>query len=62
VQDLRLAGAKATLRFWRDESGSSHAEVVRKQGTFRLVTQPPPESLTAGVADRLVALFDSVRH
>jgi glycogen debranching enzyme len=62
VRDLRLAGAKATLRFWRDDSGSSHVEVLHKQGTFRVIKQPPPESLTAGVPDRLNALFDSIRH
>jgi hypothetical protein len=62
LHDLRLAGAQATLRFWRDESGSSHVEVLHKRGTFRVLKQPPLESLTAGVVDRLSALFDSVRH
>lgn len=62
VHDLRLADAKATLRFWRDDSGSSHVEVVHKRGTFRILKQPPPESLKAHVFDRLGALFDSVRH
>jgi glycogen debranching enzyme len=62
VRDLRLGEARATLRFWRDESGASHVEVVHKTGTFRVVKQPPPESLTAGVGDRLGALFDSIRH
>jgi glycogen debranching enzyme len=62
VHDLRLAGATVTLRFWRDGAGSSHGEILQKRGTFRLVKQPPVESLTAGVVDRLAALFDSVRH
>jgi glycogen debranching enzyme len=62
VHDLRLAGAKATLRFWRDSSGSSHVEVLHKRGTFRVMKQPPLESLTAGVSDRLSALFDSILH
>lgn len=62
VHDLRLAGAMATLRFWRDASGSSYVEVLHKRGTFRLVKQPPPESLTAGIADRMSPLFDSVLH
>jgi glycogen debranching enzyme len=62
LHDLRLAGAQATLRFWRDEAGSSHVEVLHRRGTFRVLKQPPLESLTAGVADRLSALFDSVRH
>jgi glycogen debranching enzyme len=62
VHDLRLAGAQATLRFWRDRSGSSHVEVLHKRGTFRVLKQPPPESLTAGIVDRFSALFDSIRH
>jgi glycogen debranching enzyme len=62
VGGLRLGGATATLRFWRDDSGKSHAEVVRKRGTIHLVHQPPPESLRHGVRDRLAALVDSARH
>jgi glycogen debranching enzyme len=62
VRDLRLGGAVATLRFWRDRSGESHAEVVRKRGTFHLLRQPPPESLTAGLRDRMGALVESVMH
>jgi glycogen debranching enzyme len=62
VRDLRLGEAKATLRFWRDEAGASHAEVLHRQGTFRIVKQPPPESMTAGAGDRLLALFDRMLH
>ncbi|MDQ3950487.1 MAG: hypothetical protein M3282_09075 [Gemmatimonadota bacterium] len=62
VRDLRLGGAVATLRFWRARSGESHAEVVRKRGTFHLLRQPPPESMTAGVRDRMGALAESVVH
>jgi glycogen debranching enzyme len=62
LHDLRLAGAVATIRFWRDDRGRSHAEVMRKRGTFRLVRQPPPESLTAGLRDRMSALVDTLVH
>jgi hypothetical protein len=62
VRDLRLGDAMATIRFWRDRSGDSHAEVVRKRGKFHLLRQPPPESLTARVRDRLGALVESVVH
>jgi hypothetical protein len=62
VHGLRLGGATATLRFWRDDAGHSHAEVVRKRGTLHLVHQPPLESLRHGVRDRLAALVDGVRH
>jgi glycogen debranching enzyme len=62
VRDLRLGGAVATIRFWRDRSGESHAEVLRKRGAFHLLRQPPPESLTARVRVRMSALVESVMH
>ena len=62
IHDLRLAGATATLRCWRDKHGASHAEVVRKRGTLHLVRQPPPESQTVGWRDRFSALADRVLH
>jgi len=62
VRRLRLGEATASLRFWRDESGASHAEVIEKQGPFHLVRQPPLESLHAGVGDRFAAVVESVRH
>jgi glycogen debranching enzyme len=62
LEDVRLADAKATIRFWRDAGGRSHAEVLESHGTFRLIQQPPPESLSAGIGDRFRALFDTVRH
>jgi glycogen debranching enzyme len=58
VHGIRLGDAQATLRFWRDGRGASHVEVLRRQGTLRVIRQPPPESLTAGVTDRLGALMD----
>jgi glycogen debranching enzyme len=60
LENLRLSGATASLRFWRDAKGRSHGEVLRKHGTFRLVRQPPPESLSHGLGDRLGALVESV--
>jgi hypothetical protein len=62
LEHLRLGDAIATLRFWRTADGKSHAAVVRKRGTLRLVHQPPIESLTAGVRDRMSALLDTVLH
>jgi glycogen debranching enzyme len=62
LQNLRLGDATATLRFWRDDDGRSHAEVLESRGTFRLLHQPPPESLTATVGRRIGALADTIRH
>ena len=62
LEGVRLGGAKATLRFWRADSGAAHGEIVHHQGTVHLVRQPPLESLNAGVGDRFRALVDSVLH
>ncbi|HEX9945138.1 MAG TPA: glycogen debranching N-terminal domain-containing protein [Thermoanaerobaculia bacterium] len=62
VRGLRIGGATATLRFWRDDSGASHAEILEKGGALRLLRQPPPESLQAGLLDRFRALIDGILH
>ena len=62
VHDLKVGAAQVSLRFWRDEPGKSHYEVLRKRGTLRVVRQPPPESLFAGAGDRAAALFETVTH
>ncbi len=61
IRDLRVGRATVTLRAWRDENGATDFEVLHKRGTLRIVRQPPPESLTAGIGDRLHALFDTIR-
>jgi hypothetical protein len=60
IEGLRLGGTTATLRFHRDGDGHVTAEIVQKRGSLRLVRQPPPESLTAGIGDRLRALVEGV--
>ncbi|MDP9348280.1 MAG: amylo-alpha-1,6-glucosidase, partial [Gemmatimonadota bacterium] len=61
VKRLRVGGATVSLRFWRDEEGRSHHEVLEQQGTLHIVRQPPVESLTAGVGDRLRSLLEGIR-
>jgi glycogen debranching enzyme len=62
LRDLRLGDARATVRFWRDGDGHSHAGILHRQGTIRLLHQPPPESLTASARHRIGALLDTIRH
>jgi glycogen debranching enzyme len=62
LDGLRVGGATVTLRCWRDRHGVSHGELLEKRGTLHLVKQPPPESLSAGLADRAAALVDSITH
>jgi glycogen debranching enzyme len=62
LHGLRLGGATATVRFWRDHDGESHAEIVHKRGTLHLIRQPPPEALHVRIRDRFSALADRVLH
>jgi glycogen debranching enzyme len=57
VRNLRVGDASVSLRFWLDRSGDSHYEVLKKQGALRIIRQPPLDSLTAGLWDRLGALI-----
>ena len=60
VRDLRLGGAKVTLRFWREEDGASNWKVLHQQGSLHIVRQPAPESLSAGWTERITDLFGSL--
>ena len=44
IRRLRVGGTVASLRFWRDDHGRSHARVLDKDGPLHIVRQPPPES------------------
>jgi len=59
LHDLRVGGACVTLRFERKSDGASDFEVVQKHGPLRIVRQPPPQSVSAGIVDRLSALVES---
>ncbi|MBW3654839.1 MAG: hypothetical protein KY444_01940 [Gemmatimonadetes bacterium] len=60
VKKLRVGGATVSLRFWRDGAGKSHHEVLEQEGTLHIVRQPPVDSLTAGIWNRLGALLEGV--
>ena len=60
LRGLRVGDAKVTLRFWREEDGASHWQVLHQQGRLHIVRQPPPESLSAGWADRAGAALESI--
>jgi glycogen debranching enzyme len=57
LRGLRVGAATVALRFWRNEHGRSQFEVVHKRGTLHVIRQPPPESLTATIGDRLGGLL-----
>jgi hypothetical protein len=59
-ENLRVGGATVTVRFWRDRTGRSKFRVLRKRGTLHVVRQPPPDSLSADVWQRLHGVMESV--
>jgi glycogen debranching enzyme len=60
LRDLRVGDAKVTLRFWREEDGSSKWEVLHRQGTLHVLRQPPPESVSATWSDRTAGVLESI--
>jgi glycogen debranching enzyme len=60
VRDLRVGRARVSLRFWRADNGASKWDVLHKQGTIRVVRQPPPESRAVDVFDRAKGLLESI--
>jgi glycogen debranching enzyme len=60
VSDLRVGEARLTLSFTRRGDGTTDWDVVHQQGTLRVVRQPPPESVTAVVTDRVWGLVESL--
>jgi glycogen debranching enzyme len=57
IRNLRVGDATVTLRFRREGQDRTTYEVLQKRGTLHIVDQPPMESLTVGIWDRLGALF-----
>jgi glycogen debranching enzyme len=62
LEGLRLGGATATVRFWRDRDGKSHGEALHTRGSFHLLRQPPVESTRARLRDRFGALVETILH
>lgn len=57
---LRVGEATATLRFWRDDDGESHFEVVEKEGKLHVVRQAWIESTSHGLWDWIGGFKKSV--
>ncbi len=62
LERLRVGGATATIRFWRDRDFRSHAEILHLHGTLHLLRQPAPESQTVTTRDRVAAFVDGLVH
>ncbi len=53
IRGLRVAQARVTLRFRRNDDGSSSYDVLESEGELHVVRQPSPWSLTAGLGERV---------
>jgi glycogen debranching enzyme len=60
VSDLRVGTARVSLVFNRRDDGTTDWDVAHQQGPLRIVRQPPPESVTTPVSDRLWGLVESL--
>ena len=60
VRGLRVGEARATIRFFRKDDGSSSYRVEHIEGTLHVVRQPSPWSLTATTGERLADALASL--
>jgi glycogen debranching enzyme len=60
LRGLRVGAASVTLHCRRRESGKTELEVVEKEGEIRVVRQPSPWSLTAGLGERARDALESL--
>jgi glycogen debranching enzyme len=59
LRDLRIANARISLQFKRDQSGRTDYRVLRREGTLHVLRQPPPDA-GAGPIPRLRDLVESM--
>ena len=60
--NMRVADARVTIRFFRKANGDSTYDIIDKRGSLRVVRQPSPWSLTAGLGERAADILSSVVH
>jgi glycogen debranching enzyme len=54
---LRVGDATVSLRFRREDNGTTRFAILQKSGTLHVLEQPPVDSLTARASDRVRSLF-----
>jgi glycogen debranching enzyme len=59
LRGLQVGDAAVTLKFWRKDDAVKW-DVLHKKGDLHIVRQPPPESLTAGLGQRLSGALQSI--
>jgi glycogen debranching enzyme len=59
LRQLRVGEATVSLRFRRERDGTCSWQVLHRSGTLHIVRQPPPESLSAGLGERLRDLLQT---
>lgn len=59
LKKLKVGKAMVDIQFQRNRDGSCDYKVLDKRGKLRIIHQPSPWSLSAGVGERLVDLLSS---
>jgi hypothetical protein len=45
IRQMRVGDASITIRFVRQRDGSTHFDVIEKEGTLFVVEAPPPQDI-----------------
>ena len=59
LRNLRVGKAAADIRFYR-KGHATHFDVLEKRGKLRILRQPSPWSLTAGLGERIKDVMESL--
>jgi glycogen debranching enzyme len=62
IRRLRVGAASIDIKFWRDNAGESHYEILEKRGKLRVIKQPWLESLSANALGRAADIVRSLAH
>lgn len=60
LNNLRVGKAVVSLRFYREQDGSSNYQVQDKRGTLHIARQPSPWSMTSGPIERVMDALASL--
>jgi glycogen debranching enzyme len=60
ISHMRVAKAQVSLRFFRKADGRTDYEVLGQRGVLKVVRQPSPWSLTAGLPERTRDILESL--
>jgi hypothetical protein len=62
LQGIRVGQARVDVEVWRTPGGATRYRAVRREGSVRVLRQPPPDTPDAGLCGRAAAALRSLLH